>query len=262
MKGKHLKGYPIQLRFLTDNKKRINLLYLYCRLRRHSIDFAGYIPKNVFESLTHHQKFVLIPKMRSLGWLDENNKLNSITKILAKSDNIRGVNIFVDLDFHYLENIKKFKSFILASIEAYILRGKLTAETKGYYVKNPITGKTKRQRVVRSDAKTYATQKISKGGGLSSKNSVSDTLSAPISHSMLSNWGYSTATISRLRKEKINKYERILLTNQDKFNDKVFFSSLNKCYCKFLPTRVSCSFSQITRRGSYLTSLNINQNSK
>lgn len=237
MQKKHKEYYAIQLKFLLENKDRANLLYLYCQLRQYTIDRAGYIPQEVLDSLSNHKRYVLLPKLRKLGWVVE-NKLISTSTILQLQDPDNPINLAcVKLNYKLLNNLKKFKAFIFASLEAYILRGKYSSETKGIERIDRDTHKLKRQRVNRGET-IYRTERTDKNGLLSKKRCDSDLLHSYISHSMLEKWGYKKRTISRLRKFGINKYRRFLIFS-DRYNEKAYFSKVNQTYVTLTPVKVT-----------------------
>lgn len=230
------------LRFLLDNHKSSNLLYLYSWLRMHTINNAGYIPEAILNSLSNHKRYVLIPKLRKLGWIS-GIKLTSVVKIIEfNHPNELSNNICVKLNYKHLKSNKSLKAFILASLEAYMLKGKYQSEVKGIYRIDRDTKKLYRQQIKR--AEPFKTLRLNKNGKLSVKKSSTDTLTSSISHSMLAKWGFNKRSISRLRQMGINSYKRVFLES-DGYSSNSFFSKKINNFITYLPTQVTCKLNYI-----------------
>lgn len=266
----HARSYAIPLRFLLENRDNITLLYLYCRLRQLTIDKAGYIKPGMMSGFTHRDKYVKIPKMRKLGWIDQDNKLISTSKIVHYNHPYDQANyITVKLNYKYLKSLKSFKEYIFSTVEAYILKGKYKSETKGYLVQNR-DYTVDRKRINRGNDSPNATKRITditqKGEFVfSAKKSNDDLLCSQISVSMLKKWGYSQRSISRLRKGNINHYR----TSFQKFEIPphdigCFYAKSIKSWIRKNPTQVIVPYKSVyyfstdsrIHRNSYLLNNN------
>ena len=99
--------FTVPVRFLVENKERLNLLYTYLWMRMYAIDQAGYIPKSVNKTLSQNVKYRLIPQLIKLGWMESPTKLVSIQRILEKEyPNEHLNNIQTQVSYEFLKNKK------------------------------------------------------------------------------------------------------------------------------------------------------------
>jgi hypothetical protein len=242
----HDGSFTVPLRFLIDNKKEINALYLFLKLRKVAIDKAGYVPKDFYNSLTRNEKERIIPKLYQKGWISKirgNIKLNSIPRILETNHSGDVANgICVKVLYTFLESPKRLKEFILAALESYILKGKYISETKGHLEIDRDTKRLVRQQKKSRNFCGFETKRYSPQGQLSKQKSVYDLLSSRISHSMLIRWGYNSKQISRLRKGNINQYTKEFSKDVDPYSEKSFYSPKFKTHIKILPTKVESAY--------------------
>ena len=257
--------FTVPVRFLVENKERLNLLYTYLWMRKYAIDQAGYIPKSVNKTLSQNVKYRLIPQLIKLGWMESPTKLVSIQRILEKEyPNEHLNNIQTQVSYEFLKNKKLLKSYIFSLVEQYIIQGKHRAEKYGYKSIDRETKKLTRQRIDisnRQDLYKCTSRAMPPRGGLRSTvteqelpynlllsvkyigNSMSGCVSR-ISYSMMKEWGYSERTVARLRKSSLNNYgEREFIYSDEE--GKSSYSRKYRMHIKYLPIIVAVPLTNI-----------------
>lgn len=231
--------YTIPLRFLLDNRKDMPLLYLYCRLRKESIDFAGYIKESVLKSLNSRDRYVLLPQLRQKGWID-GDKLVSVKRILERTNPDDDSNfVCVKINYSYLESKKIFAAYIFSVLEAYINKGKYKAEKFGVKTVDRDTKTVQRQRILRAKHSGNGVEvtKFGKKALLNGKIKDNCYVESAISHSILESWGYHTRKVSRLRAFGINQYKKRHIKEME-YEKNSYYSKKFNCFIIKQPTLV------------------------
>lgn len=94
--------------------KRINVLYLYERLRYEAKSNGGYFDKT---KLTKHEQYKLLPLLVGMGWVC-GNKITKYRNVLAQEV---GTHNYTKIEYDNLKSLEAFRSFIIACTETYLL---------------------------------------------------------------------------------------------------------------------------------------------
>ena len=171
---------------------------------------------------SHYEKYKLLPKLVKLGWV----KGTRVEKYRMIVNRWEAVGVWVSMDEKFLESIAAFKGFILASTEAYVLSRNLKLqEDKAKIYSSKDDSFEKRDWVNRHNSNFWRkVKKISLDG--------IDNLVGRVSIDTLEKFlKIPGRTISRWRKESINKYRTKYLT-PDALNShrdqSMFFYSKNR----------------------------------
>ena len=233
------------------------MLYLFLKLREDAIDRAGYVSHETLINLSHRNRYVNLPELRKLGWINADNKLKSVYKIISEAfphDECNNTHITIDLK--YLKNKKSLKSLIFAITEQYILKGKFRSEVRGIPIYDRESKRYKRERLKRANGSGFETiinkyqAKDSTFNEYIHKNPVLNNdseFTSRISHSMLEEWDYDSRSISRFRKEGINTYKEREYVIVDEDTDSSYLKHLKQSV-KYLPIEVTAKANHFFRR--------------
>lgn len=94
---------------------KVNMLYLYYRLRMFAKSRGGYITGFPF---SHNEKYKLIPQLNKLGFV-EKDKVTSYRELCNKH---KAVNIYTKIYESDLTTLDDFKGFLISSTESYVLK--------------------------------------------------------------------------------------------------------------------------------------------
>ncbi len=209
----------VNIHFSNLNTEKVHELYLYYKLRMFAVSHGGSFKQYCF---SHYEKYKLLPKLVKLGWVN-GTKVEKYRMIVNRWES---VGVWVSMDEKFLESIAAFKGFILASTEAYILsRNNKLQEDKAKIYSSRDESFEKRDWVNRHNSNFWGkVKKISLDG--------IDNLVGRVSIDTLEKFlKISGRTISRWRKESINKYRTKYLT-PDALNShrdqSMFFYSKNR----------------------------------
>lgn len=119
----YVKDLVVQVNLQFVNKfvsTRLPELYLLCKLRLHCMNSGGSFKNFKF---TKNERYNILPNMEHLGWVDiKSSRVVKYRNILSKSDLDQGATF--EICWAHLQSIKRFKGFILAINERYILECK------------------------------------------------------------------------------------------------------------------------------------------
>lgn len=167
------------IHFLTKNCGKLDCLYMYAKLRMYARKHGGYIEGYNF---THHEKYNILPKLKSLGWVKGKFIVNH-----RKICNREGVYfLFTELEESFLESKDAFRGFILGVAETYSLR-RTISPSKFRRSPSPVIGSERESK--------FHQQKI-----------TGEYTGIVYNGSLRSILGLTERTISRWRKFSRNKY--------------------------------------------------------
>lgn len=110
-------------KFLSTNLPE---LYLLCKLRLHCMDNGGSFKKFSFSK---NERYNILPNLEKLGWVNvESNRVVKYRNILLSSKVDLGISF--EIGNVHLQSIKRFKGFLLAINERYVLDYKKNANYK------------------------------------------------------------------------------------------------------------------------------------
>lgn len=190
----------VNVHFSNLNTEKVHELYLYYKLRMFALHHGGSFKKYCF---SHYEKYKLLPKLEKLGWVTGNN----IEKYRQIVNRWEAVGVWVYMDEKFLESLSAFKGFILSSTEAYVLSRNLKMQEK--------TAKVYHRKDNSFEQRDWVNRHNSNFWGKVKKISLDgiDNMIGRVSIDTLEKFlKISARTISRWRKESINKYRTTYLT--------------------------------------------------
>lgn len=180
------------IHFTNSNAKNIKHLQLYYKLRMHAASNGGSIASFNF---TKNERYNILPKLVKNGWIKDSNLL-SYRKLCINS---KSLGLWTNLDKIILEDLNKFKGWVIAVTEASALRSynkKQTGKAK-IYSKRDKTFITNDWYSCGKDQAFYKTKKISK-----------DEFSGRVYNGTISKLTrVSNRSITRWRKFSSNSYD-------------------------------------------------------
>lgn len=206
---------PVKLILDSSRNKNLEELRLYLSLRFAGDQNGGFYNLKQINNFTYQSKRILSKKLVVLGWRHKDvSKVISVYKVEDHP-------VCADCKVAVLENKAKFKGWVLAVAESYIARNnhrinkgwkkEFDYRSKKFVRKHLVTG------VIRFSDGEYKTQ---------------------IANSFLSNLlGISPRTVSRWRKNSINKYEitQIYSESQYRFEEgKFFFDTVRNLFSQWV----------------------------
>lgn len=189
--------------------KKINLIYLYEKLRFLSKDSGGYFNANI---LSKNDRYTVLPKLQRLGWVT-GNKVNRYRNVLKNEDI---VHVFSKIDWCHLETISKFKQFVVSSCEAHLLKWRWMIQNK-------------KSKKLDLREKRFDYKQVSRGAKIGlEKFKVtkfsSDTFEGRLADSIISETlGISERTLFNWRgKASINDYATKVIKSEDYYSDNIY----------------------------------------
>lgn len=182
----------INVNFNNIHSKRIASLYLFYKIRMFAAANGGWFTGFV---MTKNEKYKVLPKLRSLGWIEKNEDKVVKYRTLLNRDACLGV--FCNILPEHLGTISDFKTFILSTTESYILRKRWKIQNKKSF-KTDSRDNTKIKRdwdYVNSGESRHRVKKIE------SKSNDPEYLGRAYNEELSKITGLTIQTISNWRKE-------------------------------------------------------------
>lgn len=211
--------------FLTKNAKDAHLLYYYCLLREAGKGKAGYFIHNFKQ--THHFKYRVLPELIKRGWVSKNKVISH--RAIFQSQNEHNFKM-CRIEPQHLENIKKFKGFLISIAETSILNWKKRLQDgklKGYSYRDRVYYRKQVNVESSENASKFVTKTFSDRNASYLAGYVSNSILAKV-------LGVSTRTISTWRKESSNSYliKKLPVSSYKAKYGKVkaYYSKKRKCH--------------------------------
>jgi hypothetical protein len=189
------------IEFNNKYAKKVALLYLFYRLRMYAMSRGGSI---VGFKFTKSEKYVTFSSLKELGWVN-NDKVNSYRGILKNNVTL---SISTQITKEDLVSLDKFKGFLIASAEAYILHRNNKIQNKRAFksIGGDFIERNWNYGEASSNVKFWLkSKKIS----FNDAPAIIGRVYVSILETMM---GISSRTITRWRKHSVNKYTTKIYT--------------------------------------------------